>query len=865
MVTTSPSRWGRGPLVTAGVTLSCVLVAIVMVVIALVSEDWEWAAFAGLLLIGALASLVVLTIFLASDRFPRMVIARLDALEEGLEGIRRGAVAQQEAPAAPPEVVAEPATGFDIVEPPGAPPPIPETVAPPPSVHQELPPPQSQPATEVALPTRPATTSAATKRLPAPSLEELLGGRALGIAGAVILVVAAGLFLKFGWDQGWFRPAPAARVALGVVAGFGLLGLGEWARRREGYRILSQILSAGGLGVVYVAAWSAYGLFHLVPATTAFALVAATAALGVAVSVATDGRAVASLATVGGFLAPLIVKLPDLSPLGLYAFVLVLDAAVLVVAFGRRWPELGPFALAGTAVHTVIAMSWHWMVDSQRLWDAGYLFAAVGLFFGVTLGFSWRRRAEPTGLELGVLAVASLGGWGVGLWRLDPLGRTVGGTWTVVLLLLEVVAAGVVMRRLGRDAAGRGLFLGLAFVFLTLLPPVIFDNGWLAATWALEAAVVGILASRPELWPARTGAAIVAVAAAIAALVATSGPDPGPPTFVGSEALLRLTAALLLGGLLIVTERRADRGWGPLSLVAAPVAAISCLAWIAPEISRLLEVDTVRGSTGGIAAALVGGVAALLGVALLAGWRRPSRPATLATGGILVLGVLVWDTPTSGLEGWRAVAAVAPLAWTALAAAAVAWRRDPTASKIDTWTIGIAAAATTVAAIIGRMAAAWPGDDLFQSGVAPAAVGAVAAALVLSAALRCHPGRLSGWIESGGWIVAVAAASRLLATAIAIGADDPSIGRRSAIVALSVLWGGAGLALVLAGLTARRAARRFTGLALLAMTAVKVFLVDLAAAPTIIRIVAFLVTGLALVGGSYLYARFRDRLAEVAE
>ncbi len=79
-----------------------------------------------------------------------------------------------------------------------------------------------------------------------------------------------------------------------------------------------------------------------------------------------------------------------------------------------------------------------------------------------------------------------------------------------------------------------------------------------------------------------------------------------------------------------------------------------------------------------------------------------------------------------------------------------------------------------------------------------------------------------------------------------------------------MLWGGAGLALVLAGLVSRHRARRLVGLTLLAVTVVKVFLVDLAAAPTVIRIVAFLATGLALIGGSFLYARFRDTLGDAS-
>ena len=843
------ASWGRGPLWVAGIVMASLLGALVTIGLAAIADELGWLLVAAVLVVLGLGASAVLTVLLVRDRFPREVLARLDALERqaGVAAPTAADVAVDET--VPP--VAEWSTAGPVATP----------VAPAPPV----------PAASVAVATpsgddmRPAEPSAGKPGRgpdrPSRSVEALLGGRALGIAGAVVLVIAAGLFLKFAWDQGWFRPSPAVRVALGLATGLAMVVVGEIGRRRDRYRIVSQILTATGVGVVYVSAWAAHGLFGLVDAVTAFGLIAAAAAFGVALAVVGHARILASLATVGGLLTPIVVNLPEVSPLGLYAFLLVLDAAVLAVAAARRWPEVGALALAGTAIHTGLAFQWHWPADTGRLWDAGFLLAAVLVFFGVALGFAWRRRSAPGVVDLGLMAAASLGGWAAGLIRLDPLGPQITGAWTVVVLLLEVAAAGVLVRRLGRDAAGRGLFLGLALVLLTALPPVVWDDAWIAGAWGVEALVLGWAAVDRRHRPTAVAAAAIAVAAAVACVLVA--PDRAAMPFLGVQAMVRLAATALLGALLTVVERRTrgSAAAGPLRIAVAPATALAALGWFVPELRRWAEhVDPQRHQ--GLADVAVGTAVAAFGLLLLIAWRHRPALATSLAGTVLVVGVLVWPASTAGLDAWAAAAVAAPLAWAGLAAGGVAWRRGRPPAGPDRWVVpGLAAAVAIVG--VARLTAEWPGESFASGAVAPAALAAIAAVAVVVAGLAWFEATWSGWIETAGWVVGVAAASRLLASGIALTQPDDATTRHTAIVALSVLWGGAGLALVLAGLVGRHRARRLLGLALLAVTVAKVFLVDLAAAPTVTRIVAFLATGLALVGGSFLYARFRDRLGEV--
>ena len=854
--------WGRGPLVVAGVVVACLLGALLGTVVAALGHRNEVTGLvvaAGLILL-ALLAMAVLVIVLVRDRFPREVLARLAALESVLERAGQGGERTSAAESAPaPPAVAPPAP--QALAEPVQPPPV--VVAREPVPAPAVPPLPAKVPAEPRAPARELPAAARERPRPAggASLEMLLGGRGLAVAGVVVLVIAIGLFLKFGWDQGWFRPTPPVRVALGVVTGLALLAAGEWARRTERYRVLSQVLTAGGVGALYLSAWAAHGLYRLVGAGPAFLLLAASAGLGVAVATATRGRMLASLATVAGVMVPLVVALPDSAPTLVYLFLLVVVAAVLPVAAGRGWPELGVLALVGIALDTNLAFRWRWPTPDGRLVDAAFLLAAMALFFAITLAHAWRRRQPPRRVDLVVLAAASLGGWAAGLGRLQPLGEVTRGAWTLVVLLVELVAAHLLLVRLGKTAAGRQLFLALALVLMTALPPVLWDGAGVAAAWAVEALVLALAARVPAVGHA---AAVISALAAVVAVDSTSGPAAG---FVSTAAGLRLVAAVALAALLVSVERRAAGGaavaWSA-AVVAGPAAGLALLAWLVPPVVVWAGAVVRPVAEAGVAGAVVSAVLAVAGGVLLAAWPWRPLPATTLTGAAMVAAGLVWGAGAGTLDGWHAAAAAAPLAWTAAAMLAVTLRAVHLERGAERWIALGGAGATAASAVLWRLQAGWPGDDVVLGGLLPAALGGAAAALLLLAARRARawpPPRGAAWLETAGWVTALAAASRLLASAVAL---EPAVSspeaQRVALVSLSVLWGGAGLALVLAGLIGRTAYRRHLGLGVLGLTVAKVFLFDLASAPTVLRIVAFLVTGLALLAGAYLYARFRERL-----
>ena len=77
---------------------------------------------------------------------------------------------------------------------------------------------------------------------------------------------------------------------------------------------------------------------------------------------------------------------------------------------------------------------------------------------------------------------------------------------------------------------------------------------------------------------------------------------------------------------------------------------------------------------------------------------------------------------------------------------------------------------------------------------------------------------------------------------------------------LTMAWAVEALALLGAGFPLRDRLQRLSGLALFLICVLKLFLYDLRELETVNRILSFIVLGLILVGVSWMYTRFRDRI-----
>lgn len=77
---------------------------------------------------------------------------------------------------------------------------------------------------------------------------------------------------------------------------------------------------------------------------------------------------------------------------------------------------------------------------------------------------------------------------------------------------------------------------------------------------------------------------------------------------------------------------------------------------------------------------------------------------------------------------------------------------------------------------------------------------------------------------------------------------------------LTIAWGAQATGMILAGFAARERVLRLAGLFMFLLCVLKLFLYDLRNLDTLSRILSFIVLGLVLMGASWLYMRFREKI-----
>jgi uncharacterized membrane protein len=674
-------------------------------------------------------------------------------------------------------------------------PPVPD-VAPLPAPPLEAPASPPAPPLEPPVPTPPPPRRGL-------DLEQRIGARWATWVGIIAILVAASLFLKWAFDNAYL--GPAARVGLGLVGGLVMLGGGLLLHRRRDVPYLSEGLAGGGLGVLYLSLFAAHALYDLMGPSAAFVAMFTVTLLGTAVAVASNRLITAVLAMVGGLLTPVLLQVDRTDERNLLAYLLVLDALVLLAARFRTWPQLNRLAWLGTAL-LVLPTLLHEPGTPRPLTRLVLLSALFLIFLGVPL-FRERalgRRAEPIDLAL-VVANAAAYFWAVygtlEVWR--PPWE---GPYALGLAVLYRLVAADYAARVPDDRVTVDVHEGVSWTFLTIAIPLALDGQWVTLAWAVQGVVLLWLASRTPAPVAAWGglAALLLAAGRAVAFDAYWAPEITPVWNLAFLIHLLVVVALAVGGGL------GGRALGGRQGGLTPTGLRATL-WVVAV--GTLAVQFWREPSGHWPAGLL--IAELLAVGALA--RISASPAFVVATPLLAAVVLARVLGADDDIARQAAGSLVSLPLGTRVAACVA--------------IGLAGGAlarsttTPRAATVGR----------FLSGVA-----GLALLFVLSVNWTRHQESL-------------AAAARTAGRSQLVGEL-----RWRTQIGLSLLWTLYAAIALAWGFLRSSPVVRYASLALFGLTVIKVFAVDLGAVKTAYRILSFLVLGVVLLLVSLVYQKRRQ-------
>src|SRR3989344_38237 len=211
------------------------------------------------------------------------------------------------------------------------------------------------------------------------SFEFKIASHWFSIVGIAAIVLGVVFFLKFAFDNNLI--GPVGQVSIGIFFGLVLLGAGEYFRAK--YEKYSQIITGGGIIVLYLSLWAAFALFGLVNAEITLGAMSLVTLVAALLSVRYGAIYISALGIIGGFATPMMLVRGFDNQLLLMSYVVILDLGVLGMAIFQNWRKLNILAFAST--YLVFAGWYGTYYTPDKLWPTMFFVTLLFLIFGFVL------------------------------------------------------------------------------------------------------------------------------------------------------------------------------------------------------------------------------------------------------------------------------------------------------------------------------------------------------------------------------------------------------------------------------------------------------------------------------------------------
>ena len=656
--------------------------------------------------------------------------------------------------------------------------------------------------------------------------------------GIVILVVGIGFFLKYTIDKGLL--GPSARVLLTVIAGLVMLISGTQLLGRR-YHILGQGLMGGGFAALYFAVFAAHQYFSMIEALPAFALMAAVTLMAGGVAVRFNSMLVAVLGIIGGYGTPIMLETQSVNFPALFGYMLILGCGVLAIGIYRNWPLVNYLSFVANYALLFSTLSQY---DPELFYDFYPFIVGFFVLFS-TMSFLNRqvRQQEANLLDLLSLLLNAAIFFGLSYRMIDEaFGRSWIAAATIGLTIYYAIHFFAILNRKFVDRNLLVFFLGLSSCFLATTMPLLLSREWITASWSLQALML--------LWMAfklRSGV-VRSIAYALFALVMVR------------FAALDLQRTFFGSG----WSTTADLPWSDyvtllLSRVMSfgvPIASLAlAYRWVIVDPVKNAD-DQGQDITPPIEQRLLFGL-------------RDHWIMHWLLAGALGLGLVYLHLEVARSVGYAYPAArnsMLTLLWVGFCGAiAYLWLQRKSEAML-----ALAVAATSIVLgkilffdVLGgwgltenyRYAGEYSFRDALMRLLDFAAIIGFAAAMFALLAKRDAP-------KLARQFFAVASLAMLfIYSSLEVNSYLYHFYPGFRYGGVSILWAIFGLAFLLRGIGTNNKPIRYAGLVLFAIVSFKVFFVDLKTLDPIYRIIAFVVLGLLLLAGSFLYLKHRERFA----
>lgn len=322
-----------------------------------------------------------------------------------------------------------------------------------------------------------------------PDMEKFIGENLVSKIGIAILVLAIGFFVKYAIDKDWI--GATGRVAIGILCGAILIGFAHLLRNL--YKAFSSVLAGGGLAVFYFTITLAYQQFHLFSQTVSFAIMVVITAFAVVISLLYNKQELAIIALIGGFAAPFLVSNGSGNYIVLFAYLIVLNTGLLVIAYHKAWRILNLLCFIFTAFIFAGWLMRKGAVIIEGEWINGLLFATVFylMFFVINIAHNIKEKKKFLAIDFGILLANTCLYFAAGILCLSRLEASdMNGLFCASLGVFHLVASYFLFRKQKTDTNIIYLLIGITLSFVSITAPLQLHGHYITLFWATEAVLL---------------------------------------------------------------------------------------------------------------------------------------------------------------------------------------------------------------------------------------------------------------------------------------------------------------------------------------------------------------------------------------
>ncbi|CRL60021.1 DUF2339 domain-containing protein [Proteus vulgaris] len=333
-------------------------------------------------------------------------------------------------------------------------------------------------------------------------------GNPLAKIGMLLLFFGLSYLLKYSIENELV--SASTRLMMAGTGCLVLLGLGWWLRKKN--LMYALILQGGGIGGLYITIFAATKIYDFIPIGIALAIMVFICIVSVILAVLHRAISLAVLASLGGYLAPVLLSTGSGNYIALFSYYLILSIGILIISHWQVWRLLNLIGFIFT-----FGIGFIWAIPNYAHTDylpcqifliANWLIFGVAtelstlknklrlnisfdatLLFGTPLiGFIFQHRLASE-WEYGVAIASSL--YGLAYFALS---------WFVLKRYRE-----------------EGKLLAIAFfmlsaTFATLAVPFAFSAEWTSMVWAIEGVMIlAFSVLQQQKKPAIAGTILVAI------------------------------------------------------------------------------------------------------------------------------------------------------------------------------------------------------------------------------------------------------------------------------------------------------------------------------------------------------------------